>query len=228
MNLKTSCEKCVFQVKGRVLDPSEQVSLCGMKNSAFIEDNVQFTNGYCNDKRGPRWFGKHTDLISENSKVDVILNCYNLTIAESISYIRNFKNLNENFTLIVIIKNKSDVHKIFKEIENYSVSWKIDNIRLSEEEFVPEYMLDYAVGLCQNRWAIYVNGDYKPQFAQKIMSFQEGMVKCHGLVCAKFDQYDAIFFNINAFKEMNGNVGKNFLDKLKEFDNWQELCITVA
>jgi hypothetical protein len=219
--LKTNCDKCQFIGKN---------SDCTLLKPVFIDNNIQFSEGFCRYKRA----GKEVSLKSiqdEESNLTAILIC-----SDSDSYadiLISLTSIGNNEGIKQLILSSKSIHKdkidyIVDFIkQNIKIDWSIDII--SEDiEMSYDNKMDYSCRLVKNNWFMPIKSGQK---------LNEDVIRAFHWYIREFDNnfisiyHDNIsnnsIINKYAFIEMEGNLDCSWPQKVKTFDNWNKLCIKV-
>lgn len=219
MKLKTICNNCRFFNKNQ----------CFFNIDTFKEESHVFTEGFCLNKRDTKWRKDQQldwDLWYvvefENYNVDVVIDAYKLECQDIIEKIQSLNT--RFFKLIVITNKKTALNDLVKFLSNSEFKWEIKSIQLEEDEFDSTYMIDFAVDCASSPWVLFVPHNESVSM-EVINKFRSEVV---GKDLYKYsDTSKIIAINRQAFIELYGNQGESFLNKIKAFENWNNLCTKI-
>lgn len=228
MQLRTKCDGCYF--KGNE-------GPCSLEKRTFDSEIGQFTMGFCQHKRTQKWSEKYVDL-SYDEKLEVIEKEEKLLTIIIKSTDNNLKkvyktmaNLAESVideTSVLVIFNKLDITKINELVEKFAdfkgLKWQIENYTIEDDNYSSPLILDVTLRLVETSWFMYLEA------GDKIKPGTIGMLRANvgspnnSYVCYYFENDDKIITTKEAFLHMDGNYDGLWFEKVKEFENWKEIC----
>ncbi len=215
-NLVTRCDNCVFQKN----------KACQLEYP--IERDRLITQGFCKFKmRDP---ASIEEVTKANSEISVIIMGNNVKAIEE-SIINLFNINNEAITEIVVscynISTKSRA-RLLKALNESTFPYQlIENKTNVSLEYVDYILMDNAVDKVKNNWFISIKD--KPPLSSRDLELICSNLKSRVLynnLCLywDFDKPTELFSNKFAFIELESNSGLPYLEKLKEFDNFDKIC----
>lgn len=202
--IQTRCNGCVFLQDGE----------CVKLKSVCQDGKNVFVDGYCWTKR---LHGREHYTPRESLQVVCVLKRPNDVTIDDVLSLGYDK---VTFVSLGNIISNSDIKKIVAAGSSYTciVDSSVDETQL----------FDVAVNnlrLENGQWAVQVTDDQPLVETTLLNAFEDHIASDKNLMAVIGTTQTIV--NICAYKDLGGNRGIPFLDKIKEFDNWEEQCITV-
>lgn len=225
--LKTLCNNCTFLLEDK----------CIFDKTILQKEKIYYALGLCRHKRNQEWLDKDSNYTPsyrigvEESKITVIIIATDNDAAKT-NFTLNYLDNPLIDEVIILTKNttKEYCDSIQEQLKKTN-KWQIDNLQISDDEFVfkPDILIDYSSRLISNHWFIpLINGDMiDNRLVDQFYHYSKDIN--NNFVALLIDENDPIHMLINkyAFIELSGNAEKHWIDKLKQFDNWRDICLTI-
>ncbi len=231
MILRTNCERCVFKSP-----------YCGCQlNKPVTIEKVQTTNGYCGQKRISAWLKKFEDqdvfvpeqtletIAEENAKLSVIIVMLNDDIKGLRKTLDSLVNDTSLIKKVCVATQNSDkvldeeILIILSEYKQWA--WHLENIKY-ENPLTRLGISNYMSNIVKNTWIFSIeNGDtVHPKDIEFV--YESILNKNKSYLGFYYDESDSFktFVNKDAFWSMSGHQEEPWLDKIKQFENWKEVC----
>lgn len=233
MQIRTTCNNCIFKL---------DLGGCELGKEVYTKENRQYTNGMCGHRREQKWIdrlldndpnfdvgdafqyaqGEHLTLSVLITSLDVEMDRITTTlesIPEDPTIVRQIIVVTQNATLD---EEKAILDRLYKKA---STVWTLDNIRREDEISVLSAM-NYASRLVRNLWFLTLEAGDEigliglKQFYDYILPVENNYIGFY------FDDNDdtRIIAHTGAFQIMEGHAEQPWLQKVKEFSNWQKVC----
>lgn len=221
MKLKTNCKGCTFQTPLEV----DGQPICNAGKNIVAEEGQLFADGFCNHKRTN---GKSFDeVVEEEKKLTIVLLAKDVKHCRIIDFVNTVCNHCDQIVISCFNGSPTHLEKIVKTLRSRSVQWNIDNAYVDPDiEYQDHTIVDAVVKYVKNHWFIVLT----PQDVLKAHSITKlkEILKNNDSnnVCYYFDDL-RVMTSKAAFEQLKGNQQKPYLEKLKEFDNWESKCIKM-
>ncbi len=229
--LKTICKGCIFNTSFPLLDKTG----CRLNKSVFILDDNQFVDGYCRHKRTSKWVTKNKsssekelidNILLEESVISAVILSFDNDVHKFQKTLDNLSN-NKNLVkqLVVVTKPKDDTLQAKMElIDKSGLVWSVDS--LTEEPPNDLEVVNYAFRLIKHNW-FYVLRDGDAISDEEYQRIKDILSDLSNNTVAMFN-YESdnvkLFVNKYAFAQMGGNNYEPWLQKIKNFENWKNVC----
>lgn len=219
--LKTKCKDCTFL----------EVT-CQLGKSLLDEDH---TEGYCRHKRTEKWRMKQDPekecttefLLKQVNKeetslcVVIVVDNDNIdTLKTTLNSINDHRDLVKQIVVAVHKAKDEFLQNILETISSFSMPWNLENIK--GDQFITADVYDYVSPLCKTSWIVSVNSGYK--FNSSDLETVYNLLAYDKSNYVAFYNDDYCISNIFAFHELGGNYQVMWLDKVKSFSNWEQVC----
>lgn len=234
MNLRTSCQGCVFAGKN---------TECGINRPVYLDEYFaqQSTDGFCFYKRDLKWSYSqdhiHGDVIKalatinkENSTLSAIIvmpECNLIGLNDTITDLnKNTSFLKEVIVITQNIKPKDEELLLTFLTKNSVFPWKLEKV-LHERPVESLGLLNYAGHLlAKGTWFLGLEAGDCMLTGHISLVEKEATNIYNQKLMFYFDLNDPVkcFYATQAFKELQGHSELPLIDKLKTFDNWESVC----
>lgn len=207
-NLKTNCNSCDNKI-----DPNG----CKIDKLTYNEEENQYTNGFCGFKQPS---GRYLCL---SMIVLLTCNCINKLDKTLVDLDKD-----NGFVKQIIVTCSQKVHSTTKKtvveiVQNLNVETKSLNLILDEHLTDNDSLIHNSCLFVENEWFFPINaGDRFPW--EKLESIRSFLEASNQNPVAFYNIYDHWLVNKRAFDELGGNTDRPFEEKIKAFDNWEEVC----
>lgn len=228
MQLKTICKSCIFE---------GNEGPCSLGKFTFSEGIGQITMGFCQQKRTEKWAKKYEHLSAEEWKGVIEKEERLLTVIIK-SKDNNLKMVHKTLasleaaviddTSVLLIFNNlpiTEIKDLSAKLGQYKgLKWQIENYCVEGEHFASPMILDISLRLIGTSWFMYLEA------GNRVKSGTFGMLRHNvaspdnSYVCYYFDNHSGLVTTKEAFLKLDGNLEEAWFDKIKQFDNWKEIC----
>jgi hypothetical protein len=221
--LKTNCEKCVFNK-----NPS-----CNLGKETFLIANKMFVEGLCRTKVPEKEAGDVICLMSllepnfaNDNNLSIVAYATNDDDAcTAITKLNSIDVSGVNITAVLILQTDkiTPPRDAVQALSKFKHKWSID---LLADKLRTEYVIDYAFRFIHTPWFYYPNID---DIDEKLLDAFAHKNLYDNLLAFYTDDKDLrkCIINTTAFNELQGNFEIPWLDKVKSFSNWQNVCKLV-
>ncbi len=238
--LITNCSQCIFNLTRPSKDKA-YIHSCLIDrdlNEPDCSTIEQYALGFCRHKRNINWHLKNKDITigdihkivdKEGSSISfVILHDTFVATAHIIDIIKTFPIDME----VIVSCQKASSHEIsllLNYLKESNLEYKIDND--IDENSVPERSerINNLTYIINKTWFIVLDG-CEIVSADDINTVLEALSTKNNYAAFYYDEnnYNKMFVNTQAFKEMYGNFKINWFDKIKESEDWRKVCLKVS
>jgi hypothetical protein len=226
---QTACEGCIFK----------ENALCNLGKKTHVENEIQCINGFCRHKRGYKWLSKQfpTNIVPSSNEIKKVIDHEEQRISaiillKSTDEIENVINhlLKNKIVKQIILACKQttqeEILKIATFLSQCKIEWTIDNV-VDENLVEDKDAIGYASRLLKNNWFVTIQNDelFDPQLfnlASKQFS------KNNNIMCIKHDKCPFVLINRFCFYDLSGNNDGLFIDKIKKFENYNNICKIIS
>ena len=211
--ITTKCEDCVFL----------EDKICSQGITTFQNKENTYTNNYCTTKRNNDWFSNNKNediehlIRQENNTVSVVCNLYDLKSEKEFfdlfSGINN-KKINE---YLFLVNQTKIAPKIFNFL-HYRDDINKWHIKILSSDILIDRAFNEASTSVSSNNILFIK-DYKNI---KIDNFIKNVNK---YLCVT-DNANYLC-NKHAFMELSGNIGINWLEKIKQIEGWEKSCLVL-
>jgi hypothetical protein len=236
MLIKSICDGCIFQ----------HVPGCELGKEVFIENTRQFTRGFCGHRRDRKWLerllvsdpdfseSKMFDYAQgEHLTLSILISCLDANLDDLDKTLDSIQTNLHCFRQIVVTTQNVpyDVQaQIGEKIKNKChIGWATDNIK--RDDFITDLIaINYSSKFISNLWFLSIRaGDTIGE--NTIKEFYDNIVPVrNNLIGFYFDENDPVknIAHTGAFKIMEGHLEQPWLEKVKQFENWKDVCKKIS
>jgi hypothetical protein len=233
MFLKTTCEGCIFR----------EADTCGCEigKPVLLEEKRQITYGLCGHRRTSDWATKlvTSDLAYSPERSFEYADAENRTL--SVMVVAQTPDADDLFKTLSSIHDDTGILKevicvtnsaqpdqskaMIKLLSDSEWNWKFENLQ-NWEEFNKEFVVDYSSRRVGSTWFLPIHSG-NTLSAKTIETIYDTLVDVRSNPIAFIMNDFSVVTPIYAFEAMGGNTEKPWIEKVKEFDNWKEVCIGI-
>jgi hypothetical protein len=225
--LKTLCELCIFK---------QSDNSCLLTKDTFIKNKKQYTYGFCRHKRNIKWLEqgnqkKLNDIIRSIDDEEIAISTIVISIDNDINkilYTVDKLSQNELVKQIIIVLYKSkETESLIIGLKNIKIPWSITNI-LGEDKPDALQAVDHTSPEVKHHWFFPLQAGDEILPHEKLYIYHS-LKSNTNIVAAYVDINDPIKVLTNkfAFIEMEGHYHQPWLEKVRQFDNWENVCIKM-
>ena len=238
MEIKTICGGCIF--KG-------ELGGCDFGKDTYLGVNhQQYVKGMCGHRRSKEWYNKllqndpdfsidksESYVVGEHVTLSIIvlsLNAEMDKITDTLDSIPNEAEVARQIIVVVQNASNSEERAILSRLykKNCCV-WTLDNIK-RDDEISSLSAINYASRLVKNLWFLSMNaGDILG--LEPILDFYKDITyEKNNYIGFYFDENDPIHVisHTGAFEIMEGHTEQPWLEKVKTFENWRDVCKKIS
>lgn len=227
--LKTNCIKCIFD--NRILGQEG----CALDKKVFFQEGRQYTEGFCRHKRNGKWLGsKQFDVLDLQERILSEENKYAISLAildsdiekfnKTLSNIKHLKLFSEIAVGLLKVKKEFLLY-VIENIAKLGIEWRLEDIQ-SDEILTSNDVHNYMFPFTQNNWLIQIESGDELEYGQ-INKISIDIVNNKNNYILYILDNNKYMVNKFVFGELGGHYEVDFLDKIKEFSNWEQLCLKV-
>lgn len=226
MKIQTNCTRCAFLTHGS----------CIFNKDIYQYDKLHHTDGLCFIKRSNKWM-KDKLFLDSNELSEVILqetkdgfaaciSIVNYNKEDLVNTLESIKNT-EKFSYLVLgifSNEKKDIVETMELVQLYNIPWRVEHIQ-NKEINNHDSICHYLCGNLQHFWFLDIESG---QTLDKVKFLQAyDTIVDLGNKNPVFYIDNLLLMSTHVFQTLDGNIGINIKEKLKEFDNEKELCIHI-
>lgn len=231
MLIKTNCEGCIFKF---------EFGGCELAKPIYVKEK-QYVDGLCGHRRENKWIDKLIEndpsftadkafeyAQGEHLTLSVVICALTVEMDKISKTVDSIPSDSWIRQIIVVTQDatKQEEQAILDRIANKGYnSWTLDNILRTD--YISELSaINYSSRLVKNLWFLSLEagetvwGDEWCCFWDYINEVESNYIGFY------FDEDDPIktIAHTGAFQIMDGHAEKPWLNKVKDFDNWQNVC----
>jgi hypothetical protein len=224
--LKTKCKECVFNENDN----------CTLGKPTTNDPDGMNTEGYCRHKRTIDWRNKVDPLLldskeflvrkvnEEEARLSVIIICLDNDVDKLNDTLTSLTHCKDFVRQLIVVTDKAHGQgfiDILEAITAFGVPWNLENLK-GDYEYAFNDVHDYVSPLVKCHWLVAIPAGY--MFETAALGDVQTLLSYDNNNYVAFYHKDYFVCNIFAFHELNCNYGTPWMDKVKYFTNWEQVC----
>lgn len=237
MEIKTVCDGCIFKL---------ELGGCELEKPVYRDQKQQFVKGMCGHRRDNKWAqrltetdpdftadqafayanGEHTTLTIMISALDVEMD----KITDTLKSIPDEEQAVRQIIVVTQNATKDEEKAILDRLYKKKCTvWTLDNIK-REEQILPLAAINYSARLVRNLWFLTVEAGDIVDLEGLIKFYKTIIIPENNYIGFYFDEDDSmrVIAHTGAFHIMDGHAEEPWLEKVKGFSNWQDVCKKIS